>query len=216
MDRKGEFLQNWLANKKNKNKQSYKATNKQNGFKLENLTCFCFFAENAVTNLIFAIKRKIVLTPSPFPPLSKVLESAFLCLWLNKKWNEVRNGLRMCQVGPDLHRLGWRGWCVVRGLKLTITGKWKFIVHVFYFKVWTVTTCCQLQKGQTNVHNSWILCINWILFSLVSLEKKPNITIFVFFVSKMNFDKIWIELTDFFLYKKICIWCHKIFGSGKT
>jgi hypothetical protein len=120
-----------------------------------------------------------------------------------KNCNEVRNGLRMSQVGPDLHRLGWRGWCVVRGLKLTIIGK--FVVHVFYFNVWTVTTCCQLQKGQTNVHNSWILCINWILFSLVFLEKKQYFRNFCF---QINFDKIWIKLTDF-SYKNIFIWCHK-------
>ena len=37
--------------------------------------------------------------------------------------------------------------------------------------LWTVTTFCQVvevQKDQTNVHNSGILCINWWLFILVS------------------------------------------------
>jgi hypothetical protein len=73
-------------------------------FKRDKTKAYSIYTHNSWI-MDICIQRTIVLT----------LKSALLCLWLNKKCNEVRNGLRMSQVGPDLHRLGWRGWCVVRG-----------------------------------------------------------------------------------------------------
>jgi hypothetical protein len=57
------------------------------------------------------------------------------------------------------------GHCVVSSS--SIYGFW---LPLWYLQtlLWTVTTFCQVQKDQTNVHNSGILCINF----LFKLKKK--------------------------------------------
>jgi hypothetical protein len=55
------------------------------------------------------------------------------------------------------------GHCVV--CSSSIYGFW---LPLWYLQtlLWTVTTFCQVQKDQINVHNSGILCINWWLYFL--------------------------------------------------
>jgi hypothetical protein len=75
----------------------------------------------------------------------------------NKKLNEMRNGLGRSQVGPDLHCLEWRGWCVVRELKLTMIGTRKFEIKSntrILFQRLNSNHMLSITKVQTNVHNS--------------------------------------------------------------
>jgi hypothetical protein len=64
------------------------------------------------------------------------------------------------------------GHCVV--CSSSIYGFW---LPLWYLQtlLWTVTTFCQVQKDQINVHNSGILCINWRLFILVSYLSRKKI-----------------------------------------
>jgi hypothetical protein len=75
-------------------------------------------------------------------------------------------------------------------------------MRVIYLHVWTVTIFCQLQKDQTNVHISWILCSDhltfrgWCMF-LACKRDAPKFYRKYILTWKMHVDNFWIKLTDF-------------------
>jgi hypothetical protein len=80
----------------------------------------------------------------------------------------------MCMFYRSLFVLFLFGHCVVCSSSI-----YRFWLPLWYLQtlIWTVTTFCQVQKDQINVHNSGILCINWsTLYScLLPLSEKNNL-----------------------------------------
>jgi hypothetical protein len=136
MDMKGKSLKNWQGkHKKIKHKQTKQQKNQTNKqrlpTKIGSLAFFAFYAENSVNNQICVIKSKIVLPSfffTHFPKCWGCPPMPMVYMQCTKNCNELRNGLRMSHVGPHLYCLRGRGLCVVRGLKLTIIGTWKFVM----------------------------------------------------------------------------------------
>ena len=78
---------------------------------------------------------------------------------------------------------------IVLSVLLRYTDSW---LPLWYLQtlLWTVTTFCQVQKDQTNVHNSGILCINWWLFILVSYLSRKKIFNTIFDIWPFNFWRV--------------------------
>jgi hypothetical protein len=94
--------------------------------------------------------------------------------------HESKNKMLSCQLGH----------CVVCS---SIYGFW---LPLWYLQtlLWTVTTFCQVQEDQTNVHNSGILCVHWWLFILVSYLSR---IFFCLFFSHQKY--LWHETRIYFV-----------------